>query len=316
MKKLNNKILFIILLALAVVFALSRIFRASSFEGNLPKTLLTLDTAAVTEIKVFPNTEKNKEVKLLREGKNWTVKIENRTATAERGSVVGAMGQFAHLKPLRLVSKKKTKWKEYSVGDTSTQVKFMKGDELLADLRVGKVGFNQQPGRQQFNPGGAFTYLRLNNQDEVYAVEGFLESTFDRSYNDWRDKAFLRLNQNTITKVTFTYPADSGFVIEKREKKWWLNNSEADSVKVKGFLSQLEYKNATTFADDFLGNSTNPQAVIQFNGTAGALATVQAWKRADDWAINSSHQKKIYFSSKGLESVLERKKNFLPDRKK
>jgi len=315
MKKLNNKILIIILLVLAGVFALSRIFRASSREGNLTKTLLSLDTAAVTEIKIYPNKEKNKEVRLLREGKNWTIKMENRTATAERGSVVGAMGQFTHLKPLRLVSRKKTKWREYSVGDTSTQVKFFKGTVVLADLRVGKIGFNQQQGQQQFNPGGVFTYVRLSDQDEVYAVEGFLESSFDRSYNDWRDKAFLRLKQNIITKVSFAYPADSGFVIEKRNKKWWVNNIEADSVKVKEFLAQLEYKNATSFADDF-SDKASPQAVIQFNGNAGTLATVQAWKRVDDWAINSSHQKEIYFSSKGLESLLERKKNFLPDKKK
>jgi len=315
MKKLNNKILIIVLLVLAGIFALSRIFRASSREGNLPKELLSLYSAAVTEIKIYPNTEKNKEVTLLREGKNWAVKMDNRNATAERGSVTGAMGQFIHLKPLRLISKKKTKWKEYSVGDTSTQVKFMKGGELLADLRIGKIGFNQQPGQQQFSPGGVFTYVRLSNQDEVYAVEGFLESAFDRSYNDWRDKAFLRLKQNTITKVVFTYPADSGFVIEKRDKKWWLGTAEADSVKVKGFLSQLEYKNAATFADDF-SDKANPQAVIQFNGTAGTLATVQAWRRTDDWAINSSHQSGIYFSSKGLESVLARKKDFLLDKKK
>jgi hypothetical protein len=191
----------------------------------------------------------------------------------------------------------------------------MKDGEVLADLRVGKTGFNQQPGQQQFNPGGVFTYVRLSDQDEVYAVEGFLESTFDRSYNDWRDKAFLRLKQNTITKVSFTYPADSGFVIEKRDKKWWLNNTEADSAKVKSYLAQLEYKNATSFTDDFSGKAS-PQVVIQFNGVAGNLATVQAWKRTDDWVINSSHQKEIYFSSKGLESVLERKKNFLTDKKK
>src|SRR6185369_18062230 len=107
MKKLNNKILIIVLLLLAGIFALSRIFRASSREGNLPKALLSLDTAAVTEIKIYPNAEKNKEVRLLREGKSWTIKMENRTSSAERGSVVGAMSQFSHLKPLRLISKMK-----------------------------------------------------------------------------------------------------------------------------------------------------------------------------------------------------------------
>ena len=49
---------------------------------------------------------------------------------------------------------------------------------------------------------------------------------------------------------------------------------------------------------------------------AGNLATVQGWRRTDDWAMNSTHQSNVNFSSKGLESLLEMKKNFLPDVKK
>jgi hypothetical protein len=315
MKKLNNKILIIVLVALVAIYGLSRMFRASSRESNLPKELVALDTAAITEIKIFTAKEFNKEIRLVKEGKNWTVKSDNKSANVEQGSVNSSVGQFVHLKPIRLVTKKKTKWKEYSVGDSSTQVKFMNGSKVLADIRIGRVQFDMQPGQQQFNPNSISTYVRLSGEDEVYSVEGFLESTFNKSYNDWRDKAFLRLKQNVITKVTFTYPADSGFVIEKREKKWWVNDQEADSVKVKGYLAQLEYKNATTFADDFKSTG-NAQAIIQFNAAAGNLATVQAWKRADDWAMNSTHQANVNFSSKGLESLLERKENFLPDVKK
>jgi hypothetical protein len=313
MKKLNNKILIIVFAALVAIYGLSRVFRASSRESNLPKELVTLDTAAITEIKIYTAKEFNKELRLVREGKNWTVKSDNKSANVEQGSVNGSLGQFVHLKPIRLATKKKTKWKEYYVGDTSTQVKFMKGSEVLADLRIGRVQFDMQPGQQQFNPNSISTYVRLSDEDEVYSVEGFLESTFNKSYDDWRDKAFLRLKQNMITKVTFTYPADS--VMEKRDKKWWVDNTEADSVKVKGYLAQLEYKNATTFADDFKATG-NAQAVIQFNGAAGNLGTVQAWKRTDDWAMNSTHQSNAYFSSKGLESLLEKKKSFLPDLKK
>src|SRR5437016_1378222 len=138
MKKINNKILIIILLALAAVFALSRVFRASSRESNLPKELVSLDTALITEIKIYSAKEFNKELRLVRDGKTWTVKMDNKSAAVEQGSVAGALSYFTHLKPLRLISKKKTKWNEYNVGDTSTQVKFMKGTEVLADVRVGK----------------------------------------------------------------------------------------------------------------------------------------------------------------------------------
>ena len=80
----------------------------------------------------------------------------------------------------------------------------------------------------------------------------------------------------------------------------------------------IEGKSNPSFRKLVSLNFTNQDKtlVIQFNGTAGTLATVQAWRRTDDWAINSSHQSGIYFSSKGLESVLARKKDFLLDKKK
>ncbi|MBS1488821.1 MAG: DUF4340 domain-containing protein [Bacteroidetes bacterium] len=315
MKKFNNKILAIILVSLAAIFVLSRVYRASSRESNIRSELVNIDTAAVTEMRLYPNAEKNKEIRVVREGKNWTVKIDNRTATAEAGSAISALNYFVHLKPLRLISKKKNKWNEFHVGDTSTQVKLMKGNEVLADVRIGKIGFNQQPGQQQFSPGSVFTYVRLSSENEVYSVEGFLESVYNRAYNDWRNKSFLRLQQNHISKITFSYPADSGFVLEKKNKKWQVDNTEADSMKVKNFLSQLENKNATTFADDF-SPAGRAQAAIQIFGETGTQTTVQAWKRADDWVLTSSYQPAIYFSSKGLESVMGRKKDFLPEKKK
>jgi len=314
MKKINNKILIIVLAVLAGVFVLSRIFRSSSRESNLRKELIKIDTASVSEILLYPNVEKNKEIKLIREGKNWVVKMGNHSATAEAGSVASAMNYLVHIKPLRLITKNKSKWNEFQVSDTSTRVKVMNGSEVLADVHIGKIGFNQQPGQQQFSANGIFTYLRLSQEAEVYSVEGFLEPIFNKPYNDWRNKSFLRLKQTSITKVVFNYPADSGFVLEKKDKKWWVNMLEADSVRVNNFLSQIENKNATTFADEFTAN-TPPQASIQFTGNGVTMATVQAWKQAGNWAVSTSHQPGIYFSSKGLESVLERKKGFLIGKK-
>lgn len=310
MKKLNNKILLIVLVALAAVFVLSRLFRASSRDGNARKELVAIDTAAVTEIKIYPNAEKNQEITLVRERKKWNVKMGNRNAAVEQGGALTAMSYFIHMKPIHLISRKKSKWKEFNVADTSTRVKFMKGNDVLADVRIGRIGFNQQ-GQPPYGRGGVFTYVRLSAEDEVYSVDGFLESIFNKPYNDWRDKAFLRVKQNQITKVSFVYPADSGFVLEKRDKKWWLGNSEADSTKVKAYLAQLEFKNATAFADDF-SPSGEASLSIQLSGSAGVLSTIQGWKRTNDWALNSTHQNGIYFSSKGLETVLERRKNFLP----
>jgi hypothetical protein len=311
MKKLNNKFLVGVLIGLAAVFALSRIFRSSQLQSNLRTELLQLDTASVTKLLLYPKSENGKEIELTRAGKSWTVKKENRSANTEQGSVNNALAAFVKLKPLRLVTKKKEKWNEYSVADSGTYVKIYKGDDVVANVHIGRIGYNQSSDGQ-FSAGGIFTYVRLTNENEVYAVEGFLESSFNRNYNDWRDKSFLRLKKDQITEIQFSYPADSSFLLTKKDKNWWIGSEQADSLKVNNYLSQLEYKNANSFADDFLGGTAD--VVIQIKGASGRLANVEGWKRPTDWALKSSWQPTVYFSSENTGSVktlFEAKKNLL-----
>jgi hypothetical protein len=316
MKKLNNKILIGVLVGLAVVFALSRIFRSSRLQSNLKTELLQVDTASVDKVLVFAVAEKGKELELAREGSKWTVKKDNRTANTEQGSVNGALATFVKLKPLRLVTKKKEKWNEYSVTDSSTRVKVFKGTELAADLFVGRIGYNQSSDGQ-FNAGGIFTYVRLAGENEVYAVEGFLESTFNRSFNDWRDKSFLRLKKDMITEIQFSYPADSSFTLTKKDNRWWIGTELADSTKVNQFISQWEYKNANAFADEFVA-TMKADVAVQVKGASGTLATIEGWKRPADWVLKSSWQPTIYFSSEnsGLVKTLFEAKKTLGVQKK
>ncbi|MCX8491365.1 MAG: DUF4340 domain-containing protein [Cyclobacteriaceae bacterium] len=182
-------------------------------------------------------------------------------------------------------------------------------------MRIGRVGFNQSSDGQ-FNPGEIFTYVRLTNEDEVYAVEGFLESSFNRSYTDWRDKSFLRLKKEQITDIQFLYPADSSFVLTKKNKQWWIGAEPADSTKVNSYLSQLEFKNANGFADEFLAMGKG-NVSIQLKGAPGVIATVEGWKRPTDWVLKSSWQPAIYFSSENLglaKAIFEPKRNFLPSK--
>ncbi len=312
MKKLNNKILVGVLIGLAAIFVLSKVFRSSRLQSNMKAQLVQIDTAVVTKLTLDADAANGKQIELIRDQKKWIAKMDNRTAPTEQGAVSNALASLVQMKPLRLVTRKKEKWQEYSVADTNTHVKIWGGEELLADVHIGRIGYNQSSDGQ-FNPGSVFSYVRLANEDEVYAVEGFLQSTYNRSFDDWRDKAFLRLKKDMITEVRFDYPADSSFTISKKDKRWWINNEAADSLKVNSFLSQLEYKNAAAFADEFT-NTAKGDFTISIQGSSGVLATVSAWKRPTDWVLQSSWQPSIHFSSDntGLaKSLFEPRKNFL-----
>jgi hypothetical protein len=222
MKKLNNKILIAALVGLVGIFALSRWLRSPGLESNLKKELLSLETASINEVRIKPSNYKPLEVILKREANKWKVFNNQQQAETEVGTVKSMLGVLKDLKVQRLASRKKDKWDTYQVGESGTLVSVLQNGKQT-DIHFGKSNYGQ---------GGATTFVRLGNQEEVYAVEGFLDSHFNRTYNDWRNKTFLRLNQSDIAKVIFNYAGDSSFVLEKRDSVWYAANQKADDSKL------------------------------------------------------------------------------------
>ncbi|MFM7856896.1 MAG: DUF4340 domain-containing protein [Flammeovirgaceae bacterium] len=286
MKKLNNNILIGALVVLIGVFALSRWLRSPSLESNLRKQLLSLDTTNINEVRIKPANYKPLEVVLKKEGNRWRVYNGQQQAETEIGTVKSMLGVLKDLKVQRLASRKKDKWDTYQVGEGATQV------SILQDGKTTNIHF----GKSSYSQGGAYTYVRLSKEDEVYSVEGFIDSHFNRTYNDWRNKTLLKLNQADISKITFNYPADSSFVLEKRDSVWFAGNVKAADAKVNSYVSQLSFKTLNDFADGF-SSAEKPTATLQIESKNGVLATVQGWKNGEQWILTSSTQSGVYFSA-------------------
>lgn len=296
MKGLNNKILIIALLLLVAAFVFTRLFRSPGLESNLDDDLFRIDTARITTLKLYPEAEQRAEIKLERLGKDWSVSHDNKTVKAETFKIKDLLRTISQLKLERIISRKKEKWDDYEVGDTTAiQMVALNGADQLINFYVGK---------QQ----GVSTYARLEDEDEVYQVAGLLRSVVNKKFNDWRDKSFLRINPDSIIKITFTYPADSGFVAEKKDKVWLIDNVKADSSAMHGYLNRLRTKDLETFADDFKP-SGDPDFTINIQREGGPAATIKGWRQSFyKWILSSSLQPDIFFSDEGPVEV----KNLFP----
>jgi len=284
MKGRNQKILFFTLVVLTAAFVLTKLFRRPARESNLDVSSLKVDTAQVTEVKLYPLVEHVSEIKLVRQTKGWKVMRETKTFGAEDYPVNTMLQLLASLRPQRIVTRREEKWNDYQVGDTTgVQVKVFHDDTLLATLWIGRESDGN-------------TYVRRDDRDEVYAVTGSLLGSFNRKFNDWRDKTFLRLNPDSITVVDFRYPADSGFVLKKNMAGWTAGEAWADSIKVASYLTRLRAKNIYSFADNFVP-AAEPQFLIQFISAQKPATIIKAWKTYDDqFIMTSSLQEGVFFS--------------------
>lgn len=311
--KISNKILIVALLVLAGVFVLAKIFRSPRLESNLDRTLAQADTSKISHITITqPGAEKT-ELRLKRNGNRWEVQYDQRTEPASPSAVREVLTSLAGMKAERMVSRKKEKWNTYQVGDsTGTHVVAYADKRSVADVWIGKTGFNQSSGMYG---GNGFTYVRPGDGDEVYTVDGFLSPAFSKTFDDWRDKSFLRLRKGDITRITFHYPTDSGFVAEKVDKTWMIGDQKADSVKMENYLNRILSKNLFSFADDF-SPEANPDVTIVVERDQQQLAVVKAWKGTDEnWVLTSTLQENVYFSSAGssiIKDLFASKKSLLP----
>ena len=141
------------------------------------------------------------------------------------------------------------------------------------------------------------TYVRLAGKEEIYAVDGFLALAFSGSFNDWRDKTFIRYNSDDITKITFSYPADSSFSLVKRDSFWFAAGQKADSLKTAAYLNDLSMTEGREFADTFQpGSFPTYQMLIEGNNLLNI--TVKCFRDADDrFILNSSLNPGVYYSS-------------------
>jgi hypothetical protein len=241
-KKLNFKTLALLFGGLLVIVVIMQVVKHSSGDRNFKDKLFTVDTAKVSTIILMPRLDKS-EIRLVRNGNTWTMSVKGKNYKIEKGYVEDMLRILPQMKPERVVATDKSEWPNYQVTDSaSIRVKAEQGTKVVADFLVGKFSYTQYK---------QTTFVRPFDENEVYAIDGFLAMIFNKSMNDLRNKNLVNVNQSDITRLTFTYPADSSCMLIKNDKIWKINGEKADSAKVANYLSYI----SSASGDDFVDNS-------------------------------------------------------------
>jgi len=322
--KANNKTLIIVLAALIGIFAIVKIFRSMRFESTMGRNLIEkIDTAKVNILQLYPSSDKGSEIRFTKEGGKWMVEKGKIKTEAEENAIRSLLTEMANLKIDQLIAKGKDKWKENFVDDSSgSRIKIFEDKELLLDMVVGK--FNYQPPKnqyQQYYGGGVSgnTCIRVGKSEDVYAVPGFLAYAINQPFNNWRNQNFIKADKASVTKLTFNYPADSSYIVEKRDTVWFLGDKMLDKKNVESFLDKIAWKSNYAFVEDYIpvGNAFYQLTV---EGKNMQTLTVSAYKQGEnDFVLNSSLNPKNYFSSPRSGMVTEiypKKEEFLKTEKK
>jgi len=219
------------ILIIAVVLVLQRPGeRSVSADGS--ELLVSYDSAAVDKIVV---TSTSGTTILQREGAGWMLTSPVRAKADDAGiHQLLSKGRMIALKAM--VSSNPQKQAMFQVDSAGTLVRMHAGGNEQVAFRIGKTGSTYTE-----------TYVRREGSNDVFLADGMLLYLFVKQSRDWRDKAILRIPQESIKSVRYHY-GDTTFVLAFQDSVWKIDGTPATDYTVRGLLGAL----ATFSADDFI----------------------------------------------------------------
>jgi hypothetical protein len=304
---MNNKTLGIIFGGLILIALAIYIFQGGKNERTFREVLVDIDTSAVTEILIYPKSQKPNEVKLFKENNEWRVSLpSNGSAKVTNQRMSSLFSQLLAIQPKRLAARDESKWNELQVDSTGSRVKVFEGSDLTLDLVVGRFSFQQ--------PRTMNTFVRLYNDKDVYEVDGFLDMTFNQGANAFRDGTIINSDYNNWKQVQFVYPADSSFQIVNIGRAWLLNGKSTDSLKTANYLNRLRNLSNTSFIDDVkIDPSAQPTYSLNITTSDMKFIEVKCFVDSSSSFIHSSENPDAWFDGTSLtKTIFVSKSAFLP----
>ena len=323
--RFDNKRLLYLLAGLIIILILTVIIKIPKEKATIKSKIVELDTSAVSKVILNAKISNGKTVEFNRKNGKWTVMQGSIISATQEGAVQNMFSEVLNMKPQSLAANNKSKWKEFELTDSlATRIIFLdKKGKTLADILIGKFSYKQVD-----NPYGGYngnnvritSFVRLFSEKEVYAVDGLLPFSFNLKFEDWRDKTFIHSRKNDITAVHFTFPADSSFILGKKDSVWYSGSQRADSLSVASYLNSLNSMNGEHIKDNYRPVE-NPVYQLQAEGNNLSGFSVKCYKGdgADEYILNSSLNPEVFFSStkNGIfEKIFKSQRSFIkPDKK-
>jgi len=207
----------------------------------------------------------------------------------------------------RFAGKGKDAWTKYELSDSAaTKVTIKSSDETIAEVLVGKFSYNvpkdeQQQQQMQYRQqrGEMTSYVRLADEKEVYAVDGYLKMTFSGKIDSYRYRSLVSVNASDITRITINEPG-SKKVFENADGKWNINGAPSDSASVVKYRSALARLTGSKFTDMNSGQSFASHSLL-IEGNNFSPVELNAYPVADTniaYIITSSANPGSYFNGK------------------
>jgi Domain of unknown function (DUF4340) len=287
---MSNKKLLYLFLGLLLIFGLTQLFNTKK-DRSFKSELLNVDTSVVNKIVIHAGADNHKETVLNKSvSSGWTATQGQKTVPVVPGTLDGILRELPLMKIKSIATQSKEKYNEYEISDSiASHIEVFAGSKKVADFYSGKFGFNPQT-------NSMLSYIRVKEDPNVYATDGFQSMTFNAAFSSFRDKNILKVSADQIQKIN-TISNGNKFDLVRSGSSWILNgNPLKDSTATQNYLNSIQSLSGVDLIDEF-SKSSSPihSAVVE---SAGNSFTVDIYASGDTlkpFIVHSSANQDVYF---------------------
>ena len=188
--------------------------------------VFTLEADKIDEITI--KSESGERTTLRKTGTTWEI-VQPAVARPDDTEVNGLTSNLSSLELQRVVEENPTDLKEFGLAEPRLEVSFKSGGKEQR-LLIG-----------QKTPTGTDLYAKLGDQKKVFLISSFLDTTFNRTSFDLRDKAALKVDREKVDSMEITIP-ERTLRVQKANGEWQMTQpaaTRADFGAIDGLVSKL-----------------------------------------------------------------------------
>lgn len=195
---------------------------------KLDKVFTGLETDKIDEIKV--KSASGDTTALKKTGGKW--QIETPVAVnADEAEVSGLVSNLGTIEVSRVIDENPSDLTAYGLGPPRIEVDFKAGGDADSKLLIGDK-----------SPTGEQLFAKRNDEKRVFQIPAFLETTFNRSTFDLRDKTLLKVDREKVDGVELIADGKT-LQLSKDGSNWKITKpvqARADFGSVEGLLGRLQ----------------------------------------------------------------------------
>lgn len=268
--------LVIILIALGAYLYFVESKRTPGDDAPKKEKVFSVESDKIEEISI--KAETGEQTTLRKTGSDWQI-VAPVTGRPDSAEVSGLTTNLSTLEIQSVVDENPGDLKEYGLANPRVQVTFKAGGQSHT-LQIG-----------QKTPPGSDLYAKKANENRVFLIPSYVDSTFNRKTFDLRDKAAVRIDRDKLDAIEIVTPART-MRFSKANNEWQMTAptaGRADYSAVEGLsgrLAGLQMKSiaVSEAADLKKFGLAKPAATVKL-GTGSSQATLEFGATAEEGSV-------------------------------